>query len=296
MSRAISPSAQRPYGVARVCAEWGIARSTFYAQRVERSEPPQRRGPKTPHSDTEVITAMRAVIAASPFTGEGHRKVRRLLGQQHGIRIGRPRCLRLMRAAGLQPAPIARRTLGPRSHDGRITTDRPDEMWGIDATGTWTVEEGPVTIFVAVDHCTGEGLGIHAAKRATRFEALEPIRQGVRKCFGGFDAGIATGLSLRHDHGSQFVSRDFQKEIRFLGIHSSPAFVRAPEGNGCVERFIRTLKEQLLWTRWFQNVEELLEALHAWIKTYNERWLVEKHGYRSPSEVRRHFEAQREAA
>jgi len=34
----------------------------------------------------------------------------------------------------------------------------------------------------------------------------------------------------------------FLKEPRFLGIGSSPAFVRAPEGNGCAERSIRTLK------------------------------------------------------
>jgi hypothetical protein len=31
-------------------------------------------------------------------------------------------------------------------------------------------------------------------------------------------------------------------------LESSPAFVREPEGNGCVERFIRTLKENLLWS------------------------------------------------
>jgi hypothetical protein len=37
----------------------------------------------------------------------------------------------------------------------------------------------------------------------------------------------------------------FQAELRFLGITSSPAFVREPEGNGCAERFIRTLKEQV---------------------------------------------------
>ena len=30
----------------------------------------------------------------------------------------------------------------------------------------------------------------HAAARATRFEALEPIRQGVRRHFGGFASGI----------------------------------------------------------------------------------------------------------
>jgi putative transposase len=53
------------------------------------------------------------------------------------------------------------------------------------------------------------------------------------------------------------MSKDFQEEISFLGIKSSPAFVRAPEGNGCVERFIRTLKENLLWVRSFETIEEL---------------------------------------
>ena len=53
-------------------------------------------------------------------------------------------------------------------------------------------------------------------------------------------------MAVRHDHGSQYLSGDFQKELRFLGIESSPAFVRASEGNGCAERFIRTLKENPL--------------------------------------------------
>jgi len=39
-------------------------------------------------------------------------------------------------------------------------------------------------------------------------------------------------LTLRHDHGSQFMSHDFQSEIAFLGIVSSLAFVRDSEGNG----------------------------------------------------------------
>ena len=68
-------------------------------------------------------------------------------------------------------------------------------------------------------------------------------------------------LDVRHDHGSQYMSDAFQKELAFLGIESSPAFVRAPEGNGCAERFIRTLKENLLWVRTFDTVEELRQAL-----------------------------------
>ena len=119
-------------------------------------------------------------------------------------------------------------------------------MWGTDLTAIWT-NEGQAAVFVAIDHRSAECVGIHAAARATRFEALEPIRQGVRRHFAAFAKDVARGLSVRHDHGSQYMSDRFQKELAFLGIESSPAFVRAPQGNGCAERFIRTLKENLLW-------------------------------------------------
>ena len=97
-------------------------------------------------------------------------------------------------------------------------------------------------VVVAVDHCTTECIGLHAAKRGSRFEALEPIRQGIRERFGGIGAGVARGLRLRHDHGANYLADDFQQEIAFFGIESSPSFVREPEGNGVAERFIRTLK------------------------------------------------------
>ena len=54
---------------------------------------------------------------------------------------------------------------------------------------------------------------------------------------------------MRHDNGGQYMADVFQSEIAFLGIESSQAFLRASEGNGCAERFIRTLKENLLWIR-----------------------------------------------
>jgi putative transposase len=63
--------------------------------------------------------------------------------------------------------------------------------------------------------------------------------------------------TISRDHGSRVVSEAFQTELAFLGIESSPSFVRASEGNGCAERVIRTLKEQLLWMKSFATVEEL---------------------------------------
>jgi putative transposase len=140
---------------------------------------------------------------------------------------------------------------------------------------------------IVVDHCSAECVGIHAALHGTRHEALEPVRQGVAERFGGVEKDAARGLGIRHDHGSQYMSHDFQTEIAWLGAASSPAFVRAPEGNGCAERFIRTLKENLLWVRTFRNVEDLRLALIDFRRTYNEHWLNERHGHRSPAQFRR---------
>jgi len=298
MSRTLSPSVQRVYGVVRVCQELELPRSTFYTHRARAGGPPRpgaKRGPRTRHSDAELTEAIREVLTSSPFVGEGHRKVWARL-RHAGIRTSKPRVLRLMRQANLLAPSRAKRVLGPRNHDGTITTEHPDMMWGTDMTTTYTLEEGPAAVFIAVDHCTAEGVGIHTAKHATRFEALEPIRQGVRERFGDYREDVALGLQLRHDHGSAFMSDHFQEEIRFLGMESSPAFVRAPEGNGCADRFIRTLKEQVLWVRTFRTVEELRQALLTWLKVYNEQWLIERHGHRSPAQVRRDLRGKEVAA
>jgi transposase InsO family protein len=235
-------------------------------------------------ADAALLEAIRAVLAASPFHGEGHRKVWARL-RVSGVRTSKRRVLRLMREHDLLAPSRVGSPRGPREHDGTIIPDRVDAMWGTDLTTTWT-GEGQAAVFVAVDHHSAECVGIHAARRATRFEALEPVRQGVRHSFGAFAKNIASGLAVRHDHGSQYMSDAFQKELAFLGIESSPAFVRAPEGNGCAERFIRTLKENLLWVRTFDTVEELRQALIEFRQTYNAAWLIERHGFRPPDAVR----------
>ena len=288
MSQTCSPSTQQVYGLARVCRVWEVARSTVYATQgraAAGAATPQRRGPKPRWSDEALLSEIRAVLAAAVFLGEGHRKVWARLRWQ-GVRTSKARVLRLMREAHLLAPTRVGHAHGPKAHDGTITTERPDQMWGMDATSCLTRCEGTATVFVVVDHCAAECIGLHAAKPGTRFEAVEPLRQGVHAHFGGYETGIARGLLARHDHGSQYVSDYLQDELKFLGITSSPAFVREPEGNGVAERFIRTLKEQLLWVRTFDTVEELRVALLEFKDRYNSGWLCERHGHQTPAQVR----------
>ncbi len=291
MSQTCSPSTQRRYGLARVCRMWELARSTVYRAQARRTAPAERhekRGPKTPWTDAELVEKIRAVLAASLFLGEGYRKVWARLRWQE-VRTSKARVLRLMREANLLAPTRVGHAHGPKAHDGTITTEQPDQMWGMDATSCLTRQEGTATVFVVVDHCASECIGLHAARPGTRFEAVEPLRQGVRAIFGSYAAGIAPGLQARHDHGSQYMSKYFQDDLKFLGITPSPAFVREPEGNGVAERFIRTLKEQLLWVRTFETVEELRLALLDFKERYNRGWLCARHAHQTPTAVRAQF-------
>ena len=230
--------------------------------------PLQKRGPKPLVPNSDLLIAIRNVLTDPPFMGEGYRKVHARL-RYRGIHADVERIRLLMREHGLQAPGKPRRVLGPRAHDGTITTLTPDEMWGTDATATMLLDGQQAAIFGIYDHCTCELLGIHAALEANRYEAIVPLHQACRASFGGVGKAIATGLKLRHDNGSQFISRAYQAELRFLGMDSSPSFVRAPEGNGCIERFWRTLKEQLLWIHTFANIEDLNQALQEFRDLYN---------------------------
>jgi putative transposase len=284
MGQATSPSTGIRDGLARGYRVWGIARSPVYWQRQEPRAAGRRPSPLGPCTDKELVGQIRRVLHASPFHGEGYRKVWARL-RYASVHTSPRRVLRLMREYGLLAPQRQGQPHGAKAHDGTLTPNRIKTLWGTDMTATFTREDGQVAIFIAVEHCSAECIGMHAAKHGPRFEALEPIRQGVRTHVGSFGKKVAHGVTLRHDHGSQSMSGVFQDELRCLGLTSSPALVREPQGNGCAERFIRTLKENLRWLTTFKTVEELRVALLEFQHRYNEAWLIGRHSDKTPTQV-----------
>jgi putative transposase len=278
-----------------------MARSTAYYLRARDALPadrrpvPRERGPAGAATDGDLVGHIRRVMAESPSHGEGHRKVWARPRHQ-GVRTASERVRRPMREHHLRAPRRGGNAHGPRAHDGTITAEEPDTMWGTDMTTTLATGEGTAHAFVAVGHCTCECVGLHAAKEGDRSRAREPLRQGVREHFGRSEAKVAEGPAIRHDHGSNYLSGDSQREPSLLGMASSPSFVREPEGDGCAERLIRTPKGQLRWIRPFARVAELAEALVEFERTYDERRVIRRHGHRTPSRVRRDLLSSKSAA
>jgi transposase InsO family protein len=191
-------------------------------------------------------------------------------------------------AAG-QPllAPTAQvRKRAARLHDGTITVSIPDTLWATDAAEGWSAE-GRSAVFAIIDHASGE-VWADASLRMDRWAAADLLREVTSERFGSVEQAVAAGLALRYDGGPCFRCGHYQAEIDHLGIARSPAYHDEPETNGCIERFMGVLKEQVLWIERFDTHEQLRARVREFARTYNQSWLLERHAYRTPIEAREH--------
>jgi hypothetical protein len=94
----------------------------------------------------------------------------------------------------------------------------------------------------AVEHRIAECVGWHVTKHYERYTALEPISQGVQN---------QSGRLPQMDHGSQYLSDHFVKQLQFCGIKPGYAFVEQPQTKGVVERFNRMPQVQAIYGRIF---------------------------------------------
>jgi transposase InsO family protein len=288
MSDRISPQTKLKYGIEMTCKVWKFPRSTFYHSRKRILEPREKRGRLPSISDDDLIQEIKEDIKNSHFHGEGHKKIHARLRRFRGIKVGRNRILNLMRRHKML-SPYRYQQREAKLHNGRITTDDPNIMWGTDAAKVYTLEDGWIWFFGVIEHWNGECLGWHVAKKGNRFAAIESLTQAIERVFTDNSNGICRGLKLRIDHGSQFLSEGFINQARYWGISISKGFVREPETNGVIERFHRTFKEQIVHGRQYHSVEDFRRAVGEFISNYNEKWLLEKLGYHSPIEARKKY-------
>ena len=269
----------------------GVAKSSYYEylrQRKQKAQGRQRKkpGPKVQLDDQQLLPAIVAVMTASPFVTEGVKKIHARL-RRIGIKVARRRVNRIMREHGLL-SPQRNEPGEQKMHEGTIIPDSINQLWGTDGTLFGTINGDLLWLFAVIDHFSDELLGWHIVEvgQGDRFAALEPIKQALRLIRGCVGQEAGDGIAIRHDWGPQYIAHDFKEELKFFGLRNSPALVHEPQTNGVIERFFKTLKWECLWIENIRDAAHAREVVGRWMETYNTQWLIERHGHRTPREVR----------
>ena len=74
-----------------------------------------------------------------------------------------------------------------------------------------------------------------------------------------------------------------------MGIKQAFTSYNNPKGNADTERFMRTLKEELVWINEWTSPTAFFKALDQWIKQYNNSYLHSALGYMPPEKFENEF-------
>lgn len=249
----------------------------------------EKRGPKVRYSDTEVLKALESYLKEPVFYNEGYKKLKIRLSDV-GIEVGKERLRRIMNEKGLLLTGNQRERRSPYEHTGIIITDRPNKMWGSDIK-EFHLSYGKIYFISLKDHYHGKITGHYVSQDKTTWSVMEALRNSIRNEFGSLDKGVCKGLEfqIRQDNGTQYVSDKYRMEAEYLGITLSNTMVRSPESNGIIERFHRTMNEQLGEIKMHKTFEESKALLDSFVDKFNAQWLYHRHNLKSPLKIEKAY-------
>jgi putative transposase len=270
--------------VRMVCEAFGISRQAYHAALRPEAErcAPRGESPRSGLSTVQLLERIRAVVAR--YVAWGVRKVWAYLRHVEKVVVSRRRVWQVMKAHGLVlPASgPERRENAPR---GRVVVPESNRRWATDLTTQATTRDGVVAIVPVIDCGDRVVLAIELTKSQASPAVLRPVERALEDLFGT-PRGVPDGLELRSDHGPQYTGADAEALCERWGVVHTFAPVARPTGNAVVERLIQTLKVELLWTRDWESIEELREAIAQWAVRYNTERPHQSLGWRTPAEQR----------
>ena len=276
-----------------LCALFGVSRQAYYAALARIGTVAARTGEvvsmvaRTTRksaarfaSPEVVLDAIQRVVAEHPAWGV--RKVWAMLRREHELQVGRNRVYALMKQSGLLLVAGNTRLPSPR---GTVAVEEPNRLWATDMTTIYTTKDGWVGITPTIDCGCRTALGVVVAKGQDAATLLKSLQLSLTAQFGSPDA-VPDGLEWRTDHGPQFTGGDARDLCDKWRVDHTFAPIGRPTGNAVAERFIRTLKEEVLWLQDFATVDDVRRAVEAWWPTYNQRRPHQALKYATPAEVR----------
>lgn len=274
------------YPLVLMCRVLVVQRSSYYAWRARR---PSRR-----RAENAVLRARIRVIYTASAQTYGSPRVQHEL-RACGIRVGRHRIARLMRAEGLWAVSRRRwRSTTRRNPRQAAAPDRlqrafavrgPDQVWATDLTYVET-RQGWLYLAIVLDVGTRRVVGWAMAQHLRETLPLEALQMALGR------RRVRPGLLHHSDQGRQYTSRRYQAVLRQQQIVPSMSRVGECWDNAVAESFFATLKCERLHRCPYRTPEEAQHDIARYIETwYNPRRRHSALGYLSPVEYEQQWVA-----
>jgi putative transposase len=270
------------WGVEPICAVLRVAPSTYYAAK---RRPPSRRAVE----DAALEVDIRRVYQEH-YAVYGAEKVWRQLGRE-GVRVGRDRVARLMRALGLAGATRARttRTTRPATREQALPADlvrrdfsaaAPNRLWVNDLTYVPLWAGFAYTAFV-IDAFSRRIVGWQVSASLRVDLALDALEMAI---WTRRDDPLE-GLVHHSDRGGQYLAIRYTTRLEEAGIVPSVGSKGDSFDNALAETVNGLYKAELIRRRGpWRTVAEVAVATAAWVAWWNTQRLHGALGYLPPAE------------
>lgn len=225
----------------------------------------------------------------------GYRRVWAHLKFRQNISVNKKRIHRIMKLENLLVPPNLKLKSKRTPTRSKPRTLEPNTIWGTDMTKILIPSSGWVYLHIVIDWGSKKIVG-HSLETTSRTDDwLTALHMGINNQFPNGIKEANPYLQLVSDNGCQPTSKRFMSECKSLGVQQVFTSYNNPKGNADTERVIRTIKEDLIWPREWDNIYELKEKLLEWIQNYNEDFPHSSLGYMTPYDYEAWFNASQAA-
>lgn len=271
-----------------MCGVAGVSRAGYYRDWQGQE----------PEAEEMEVRARIQQIAIAHRRNYGYRRVCRELKDQ-GWRVNHKRVARLMAADNLLA--IRRRkyiVTTDSGHDlpvyrnlaGRLKLSGINQLWVADITYI-RLRRQFLFLAVVLDAYSRRVVGWALEESLEAFLPMAALRQAIAERQPG------PGLVHHSDRGTQYASREYIALLEQHGMEPSMSRAGRPYDNAMCESFIKTLKQEEIYTRQYRDRADLELHIAEFLEQYYNRYRLHSAlGYRSPANFERSLQPQVETA
>lgn len=234
--------------VARSCRCVGLSRAAFYRGTVDWLE-----------RDAPVIDALNALVAEFPRLGFWKYHDTLTL---RGFRWNHKRVHRVYRAMGLNQPRRTKRSLPQRDPLPLLVPTTPDQVWSADFVSDTLYHGTRYRLFTLIDDYNREALAIEI-DTSLRAERLVRVFERLKEMRGLPDV-------LRVDNGPEFLGQVLVDWCQANGVFIDCIEPGKPNQNAFIERFNRSLRNEVLDLYLFRSLEQVRQKVETWREQYNQ--------------------------